>query len=1084
MNPDFIQRNEINISPKVADIAFTSINRKGNIGELNKYVYNELGYDAIDIPTHEQLKEGFFLLQKANKIPIIFIVTIDGPLGNTESNLFNNLKSAIEVYYEYLIGKKIWVPLMGTGMGNLTLSESYYCILRSITKADRILNHETVFVFSFPDTEQARILIKSLDVEDGLSNLESYIDQEFKRLKSKNIRYWAGGFGRGEEYYDRLNEFKTKNYWQALDYEDDGSSVSENAWNLFRQIKIGDRFIIKGYGGNHNLIVHYLGEVIGKNEDEGRLDFRKIEGEYYRGKAPRGEGAGVWFNTLLEITREEDIRRLFIPLISTQNGIEDVLENSGSFQDEEIVTIRTKSRIAILNNDSDKGEDHLGISKDVTAFAKIIASKSFSPPVAIALFGDWGTGKSFFMNKLKDKISSLSGSKNPSYCEGVVQIHFNAWSYLDANLWASLVTQIFQKLNEYIKNDQAEPEVKKELEKRLKDDLTISKEQQLHLKKQKDENVSKLKELRHAKSSLKGELQAKIESIKDNTLVNVLKEVNNKFDVEEKITSALDNNQSLIQIAKEVKDILPEEYRKNPLSLYHEVNSKATFIREFFKKDKIWINLSLITVISIGILIIPPLLQALTSWAKNVNFSTSQFLLFCTVILVPLVRRIQVTYRRLQPIISAFWNIKEEYDKQILNAINEFEQKEKATRLTIEQKEKELEFIEANIQEAKKTISILEFKINNTLSTEALYEFIDKRTNSDDYKKHLGIISSIRKDFEILSQLFIEHTKEKELLKFREILNRPLQRIVLYIDDLDRCPESQVIEVLEAVNLLMAFPLFVVVVGVDPRWVKNALVKKYHFQFSTHMDESIRYNLIEIDSSNYLEKIFQIPFHIKVASDDSIKDMIGKIGRAGYENTKKENQSLKLEDHISVSEKISIKVISEENNKIINEIENVETQSSSFEDDEYLVLSEGEIGLMQGLSEVIGSNPRAIKRFVNVYKIVKAHEGFVPVATGNSKEYMILMLLLAIPIGPYRKVSPCIYQFIKNDKTLSLNSFFEEHAKSTFKREILGQEVIDCIGELHKVLLRHKSEELLTISADEMKKYCQFIRRFSFENVL
>jgi hypothetical protein len=42
-----------------------------------------------------------------------------------------------------------------------------------------------------------------------------------------------------------------------------------------------------------------------------------------------------------------------------------------------------------------------------------------------------------------------------------------------------------------------------------------------------------------------------------------------------------------------------------------------------------------------------------------------------------------------------------------------------------------------------------------------------------------------------------------------------VRRVILYIDDLDRCPSDVVIKVLEAVHLLVALPLFVVVVAVD-----------------------------------------------------------------------------------------------------------------------------------------------------------------------------------------------------------------------------------------------------------------------------
>src|SRR5262249_7011132 len=48
----------------------------------------------------------------------------------------------------------------------------------------------------------------------------------------------------------------------------------------------------------------------------------------------------------------------------------------------------------------------------------------------------------------------------------------------------------------------------------------------------------------------------------------------------------------------------------------------------------------------------------------------------------------------------------------------------------------------------------------------------------------------------------------------------PLERIVLYIDDLDRCPPRRVVEVLTAMQLLLALPLFV---AVDPRWLVRSL---------------------------------------------------------------------------------------------------------------------------------------------------------------------------------------------------------------------------------------------------------------------
>ena len=64
----------------------------------------------------------------------------------------------------------------------------------------------------------------------------------------------------------------------------------------------------------------------------------------------------------------------------------------------------------------------------------------------------------------------------------------------------------------------------------------------------------------------------------------------------------------------------------------------------------------------------------------------------------------------------------------------------------------------------------------------------------------------------------------------------PLERIVLYIDDLDRCPPRRVVEVLEAVHLMLALELFVVVVAVDARWLIRSLEYHYRELFSTGDD--------------------------------------------------------------------------------------------------------------------------------------------------------------------------------------------------------------------------------------------------------
>jgi WD40 repeat protein len=81
----------------------------------------------------------------------------------------------------------------------------------------------------------------------------------------------------------------------------------------------------------------------------------------------------------------------------------------------------------------------------------------------------------------------------------------------------------------------------------------------------------------------------------------------------------------------------------------------------------------------------------------------------------------------------------------------------------------------------------------------------------------------------------------------------PLQRIVLYLDDLDRCTPKRVVDVLQAMNLLLSMRLFLVVVAVDPRWLVRSL-ELYH----DNVFEGGTFGPLD-----YLDKIFHIPFALR-----------------------------------------------------------------------------------------------------------------------------------------------------------------------------------------------------------------------------
>ena len=148
-------------------------------------------------------------------------------------------------------------------------------------------------------------------------------------------------------------------------------------------------------------------------------------------------------NNLIDLLKDVD---------KEKNIFKDITEDIAK-QDNEKKVFNENNGLAIAsqNNDNPKGEDSLDIASDVNALSKLIAYEKLDPPLSIGLFGEWGSGKSFFMNEIHKKVDSLSSSNNKVFCQNIVHIEFNAWHYSDSNLWASLVSKIFNTLNDKIK---------------------------------------------------------------------------------------------------------------------------------------------------------------------------------------------------------------------------------------------------------------------------------------------------------------------------------------------------------------------------------------------------------------------------------------------------------------------------------------------------------------------------------------------------------------------------------------------------------------------------------------------------------
>jgi hypothetical protein len=1054
-------------SPMEADLAILPLLTHGSPSYPNEYVHTMYGFHPF-VPDKSVLERGFALGDSEDSSPILYIVTENGNKSGPDL-IEDNFLRALIAHQRLLRDKKVWLPILGPETQTMNLREGFAIIVRVLNQFAHLAPSSAQFIISIPDSPAGRSFFDTLQNETASEEANILI---LLNLLNAQI-FLAGSYWDGDEQFEN---FEKEHLWKK-GHDDDTYS------DIIRSIKKGDILINKSAfptkAGETILRLKAIG-LVGMPSKDGAsviVDW-KITG--LRTDIPE---YGTYNKTIERIPTEEAAYILSQLPNSEQQRFIDAFypppaEAAG------LAGQSNSLKLAGLINDSEKGADYLDIAKDVAAFARVIAAKSFEPPLAIALFGQWGSGKSFFMRKLKERIMQLSGSNNNrTYCAGVAHIHFNAWSYMDANLWASFVSRIFEGLNEYISQNTKSDEFKKVIEKELGSSLQITKEEIQILEDKKQTIQRQLQSFQKERKFAKDNLKRNLNSLRFKSLASTLSAIDHQFHASEEILAACQENKTFIATEAELERIVPTEYLQNPSEAYRRINSALSFLREFFRWRSIWSNIIFLT-FSIGFCFLIPLgLHFLTGKISQFNFMTFQPALMALIPLGVLLRLALTTYNRMKPVIAAFWKIKKNYEHKRTLATEQFKQREKALKLEIEKDSRLLLSLTTEIQKAEALKTDLQFKIDNILATEALYTFIEKRTDSEDYKKHLGIISIIRKDLEILNGLFTDHHEEIHRLKAENIRKhflRPLERIVLYVDDLDRCPEETVVEVLEAVNLLMAFPLFIVIVGVDPRWVKNALFKRHSLQFAGYLHEnSKRSPAIEMmDTSDYLEKIFQIPFHLKSAPPTTIREMIRKVAHSNQPlneaNPAASNAQIDPEN-----EPIDKKAEPSDQQQLNPRLANLTTTIA--EDIELLRLSEEEVKVLEDLGEIVGPNPRALKRFVNIYRIIKVHEDFSTDLVSMEEDILSVLFPLALSIGVYKKLIGMFENFFLEannvDKTLS--SFLHLHAQLPVndKTRRLFHALEVCMSAENKSYFKLKQT-----NAAVFARHYNFTRRFTFSH--
>lgn len=748
---------------------------------------------------------------------------------------------------------------------------------------------------------------------------------------------------------------------------------------------------------------------------------------------------------------------------------------------------------ALYSNDQTTIKDSLNMEIQAERFARLFVAEDVFPPLSLGLFGNWGVGKTYFMQLIQQKITALTtgktGDGKSPYVGRVAQITFNAWHYIDADLWANLAVRIFDGLAEELQKNLGPAKDENNYEtirRRLRSEIHSSQETKRMAEQRQEQAQGDRQDAAKKLQTLKADCATKksqFGKLRLTRLINsdkAYRQYRDKLETVAKefgLANSLDTVDDIVRLARQFQQ------------LDGRFKTLLSAIGGRFQGNRvIWTTIALV-VFFFFIIFLKPLTEMFVAILPDF-FKTALSDISGTVVQIVALASSAVTwigrqYSTVSGALDKLETLKSGLEK--LKTDPQAENLEAALQRDIEKFDAEIRKEEEKINEADRRIAEAEAEIQRINAGGLVYDFTKDRTKDPHYLEHLGIISIIRKDFEDLGELLQDwrtHAGDSIQKKEPESPPKPIERIILYIDDLDRCHPDRVVEVLQAVHLLLALPLFNIVVAVDARWLERSLYKAY-------LPESVADKLalgeqvsnIEFSPQQYLEKIFQIPFSLpymsesgyyklvddlvltrkeyekKLLEDDysqkavqsfaetvemietseqvSLEDPSQVVGLAGKTHDIEHDQPQEIEEpmlsNLQAVEEISQNLnpssegqveAKEEQAADLNK-ETLEVRVSEEAMRKSLLLEDNEQAYLQAVHGFIDT-PRLTKRLINIYRLIrvtaveKGFDKFIDDARGG--EYRAAIILLAINIG-FPQVSAKLFRILidrQEDKSWTL----------------------------------------------------------------
>jgi len=588
---------------------------------------------------------------------------------------------------------------------------------------------------------------------------------------------------------------------------------------------------------------------------------------------------------------------------------------------------------AVVRLDEEWTSDPLGIRRDVRTFAALLASQSLEPPLSIGLFGPWGSGKTTFLKRLRREVEDLAEQAQQSvaagrptpYVRNVVHVDFNAWHFAESALTSSLVDTILRELRRHI---QATP---------LMDGKAWWQ--------QKLDELETAQRRTEAAEAVQRAAQTTVTEAETAFTVKRAAAAQAVTSFQAVVQSVWTATKEALQGSDVVKDSGVMEAVGDTVKSAEELRERLATLRN---RPARWLNdlgwqkaLGFVALV----LVVPPLIAWLTSRILG-RTEVGQALSLITTTLVVIGTWARAATGAVSKLDQAAAKIAQEYETRIANnaAVREAQK-------TLDAAQASAATAAAGLEAARAALARARVEAANATLPAQILQLASSRIDDQTYNKELTTLSLARADLERLSRILRDQRSVGPGAPTPDAQPRPVDRVILYVDDLDRCKPADVVRVLQLVHMLLAFELFVVVVAVDARWVSESLKESYqwladgdgaHHDGKEDRAAPARAEMGHLSPQDYLEKIFQIAFWLEPMTVSQaagyLASLVGDFG--------------------------------DSEGPVVGPVTGPQTAPEAPLAE--VRIAGIELDYMRYLAPYVGTSPRRVKRFVNAYRLIKA----------------------------------------------------------------------------------------------------------------